>query len=208
MSNEYPSARFWDKLAPKYSKKPVPDESIYQRKLQLTQQYLKPDDVVLEFGCGTGSTALVHSPNVACIDASDISTAMITIARERAEEAGVSNISFCIGQLEDFGYAAQTYDAVLGLNIMHLVEAPELTLNEVHRVLKPGGFFVSSTALLKHEPVFVRWILKVMQLFGRAPHINLMTKDEYLKQVTGAGFEIIEEWMPDKSSIFLITRKT
>ena len=185
----------------------MPDEAIYQRKLQLTQKYLEPDDLVLEFGCGTGSTALVHAPRVKRIDASDISPAMIEIAKQRAEQDKVSNVSFDVGELESFKIEPQSYHAVLGLNIMHLLHNPGETLDEVHKILKTGGVFVSSTALLKHEPAFVRWIVKVMQAVGRAPHINFLTKDEYLKQITDAGFEIVEQWMPDKSSVFLIARK-
>lgn len=207
MSKEQPAARFWDKIAPKYARKPVPDETIYQRKLQLTQKYLEPDDLVLEFGCGTGSTALIHAPRVKRINASDISPAMIEIAKQRAEQDKVSNVSFDVGELESFKIEPQSYDAVLGLNIMHLLHNPGVTLDEVHKVLKTGGVFVSSTALLKHEPAFVRWIVNIMQAVGRAPHINFLTKDEYLKLVTDAGFEIVEQWMPDKSSVFLIACK-
>lgn len=207
MSEKYTAARFWDKLATKYAKKPVPDETIYQRKLQLTQQYLSADDVVLEFGCGTGSTALLHAPKVERIDATDISPAMIAIAQERAQTAKVSNVSFKIGEFEGFKLEPDTYNAVLGLNIMHLIHSPAITLREAHRVLKTDGIFVSSTPLLKNEPIFVRWIIKVMQALGRAPHINFLTKDEYLKLVTDAGFELVQAWMPDKASVFLIAHK-
>lgn len=207
MDRRQSTARFWDKLAAKYAKKPVPDEAIYQRKIQLTQHFLSASDVVLEFGCGTGSTALVHAPKVERIDATDISPAMIAIAKERAQTANVSNISFEVGELEDFKHRPDSYDAVLGLNIMHLVLNPANTLSEVHGILRADGLFISSTPLLKSQPIFVRWIIKLMQALGRAPHINFLTKDEYLKQVTDAGFELVQAWMPDKASVFLIARK-
>ena len=56
------SVKFWDKIADKYSKQPIVDEASYQKKLQITQEYFKPDMEVLEFGCGTGSTAIIHAP--------------------------------------------------------------------------------------------------------------------------------------------------
>ena len=65
--------KFWDKIAERYSKRPVADEESYQRKLQVTRNYFRPDMEVLEFGCGTGSTAIVHAPNVKQIHAIDIS---------------------------------------------------------------------------------------------------------------------------------------
>lgn len=202
------SVRFWDKLATKYAKKPVPDEAIYQRKIQITQQYLSTCDDVLEFGCGTGSTALVHAPKVKQIDATDISPAMIAIAKERAQATNASNISFKTGELHSFALEPASYNVVLGLNIMHLIYNPAETLSEVHRLLKADGLFVSSTPLLKSESLFVRCILKVMQAFGRAPHIHFLSKSEYLTLISDAGFELVQEWMPDKASVFLIVRKS
>ena len=55
------SARFWDRIAERYSKSPVADEAAYQKKLQVTREYFRPDMEVLEIGCGTGSTAIVLS---------------------------------------------------------------------------------------------------------------------------------------------------
>ena len=82
------TSRFWDKLAEKYARQPVADEEAYRTKLRVTQSYLRPDMEVLEFGCGTGSTALVHAPFVRHILAIDFSTKMLEIARGKAEAAG------------------------------------------------------------------------------------------------------------------------
>lgn len=55
-------SKFWDKMAERYSKRPVSDEAAYQKKLQITQEHLHPHMELLEFGCGTGSTAITHAP--------------------------------------------------------------------------------------------------------------------------------------------------
>ena len=78
------SARFWDKIALKYSKQPVRDEAAYRRKLEVTRDYLRRDIQVFEIGCGTGSTAIAHAPHVAHIHSIDISGKMIEIARRKA----------------------------------------------------------------------------------------------------------------------------
>ena len=57
-------SRFWDRVAEGYAKKPVADEAAYQKKLQVTRDYFRPDMEVLEFGCGTGSTAIAHAPSM------------------------------------------------------------------------------------------------------------------------------------------------
>ena len=78
------SAKFWDKIAERYSKQPIADEAAYQKKLKVTQEYFQPDLEVLEFGCGTGSTAIIHAPYVKHIRAIDISSNMIDIAQDKA----------------------------------------------------------------------------------------------------------------------------
>ena len=56
------SSKFWDRIADRYSRRPVADEAAYQKKLEVTRQYFRPEMQVLEFGCGTGSTAIAHAP--------------------------------------------------------------------------------------------------------------------------------------------------
>ena len=70
------SDKFWDKFALRYAKSPVSDKVTYQRKLTETQAYLAPDKHILEFGCGTGTTAIYHAPYVQYVDALDISENM------------------------------------------------------------------------------------------------------------------------------------
>ena len=71
------SISFWDRIAVRYAKNPVSDKAAYQKKLVLTQQYLSADMNVLDFGCGTGSTAIVHAPYVNSYHAIDVSPRMI-----------------------------------------------------------------------------------------------------------------------------------
>lgn len=56
--------KFWDRMANKYARQPIADEAAYQHKLDVTRQHFTPQSKVLEFGCGTGSTALLHAPHV------------------------------------------------------------------------------------------------------------------------------------------------
>lgn len=116
-----PSARFWDRIAERYSRQPVADEAAYQRKLQVTREYLRPDSEVFEFGCGTGSTALAHAPHVRRIHAIDISSRMIEIARGKADRAPAENVTFERSTIEQVEVSDQSFDVVLGLSILHLL---------------------------------------------------------------------------------------
>ncbi len=93
-------SKFWDKVADRYSQKPVADEATYQKKLQVNRDYFQPDMKVFEFGCGTGSTAIVHAPYVKCIRAIDISSRMIEIAQGKADTTKVDNVTFECGAID------------------------------------------------------------------------------------------------------------
>ena len=202
------SPRFWDRIAKRYSKTPVADEASYQKKLQITRSYLRPDMEVLEFGCGTGSTAINHSPYVGNIHAIDISSKMIEIARGKAEEGNVSNVTFEQSTIEDVSVPDQSLDAVLGLSILHLLENKEGAIEKVHRMLKPGGVFVTSTTCLGDSLKFFKLIAPVGKLFGLMPLLKVFTTGELVTSLTDAGFEIDHQWQPGKGkAVFIVAKK-
>ncbi|WP_421841565.1 class I SAM-dependent methyltransferase [Marinobacter algicola] len=201
------SKEFWDKSARRYAKSPVRDEETYRKKLAITQGYFRPDWSVLEFGCGTGSTALVHAPYVKEILATDISGKMLDIATQKARDTGIENVRFQQGTLESLALEAGSFDAVLGLNILHLLENPETAIARVHELLKPGGVFVSSTALVGELMVLWRLLIPAMQAVGLAPFVNRFSRQSLVTMLTNAGFSIDYEWQPGKSSVFLVARK-
>src|SRR5690606_6258119 len=104
---------FWNGLADRYSKSPIADEASYQTKLEVTRGYLRPDMRLLEFGCGTGGTAILHAPHVAHIRAIDFSESMLELARTKAEKAGVDNVSFELGDITTLPMPDEPYDMVL-----------------------------------------------------------------------------------------------
>lgn len=200
--------RFWDRLARRYNEKPVPDEAVYQKKLELTQALLEPHMQVLELGCGTGTTALKHAPWVKHVVATDISGGMLAIAREKAQEQGITNVTFEQRAVEDLQVPTESQDMVLGLSLLHLLENKEATLEQVHRMLKPGGRFVSSTACLGDRMKFFKYLGPIGAFFGLIPRVQVFTISELKASLANAGFELEHEWLPPKSqSVFLIARK-
>lgn len=201
------SKEFWDKSAARYAKSPVRDEETYRKKLAITQEYFRPDWSVLEFGCGTGSTALIHAPYVKEILATDLSGKMLDIATQKARDAGVENVHFQQGTLESLALELESFDAVLGLNILHLLDDPVAAVSRVYDVLKPGGIFVSSTALVGELMVLWRLLIPAMQAVGLAPFVNRFSRQALVSMLVNAGFSIEHEWQPDKSSVFVVARK-
>ncbi len=200
------TARFWDKAAEKYAKRPVADEEVYRRKLALTQKYLTPESDVLEFGCGTGSTALEHAPHVRSILATDLSPNMIEIAKSKAEASGVANVRFEVATLDTLDAAPESFDAVLGLNILHLLDDWPDQILKAHALLKPGGVFVTSTACLADRHNWLRFVLPLARLIGKAPPVEFFTEKRFKSQMAASGFEIIEDWRQGMA-LFLIARK-
>ncbi|CCO48083.1 putative SAM-dependent methyltransferase [Vibrio nigripulchritudo SOn1] len=198
---------FWNKSAPKYAKRKVRDEAVYQKKLAITQDYFDKDWNVLEFGCGTGTTAITHAPFVNHILAIDIAETMLEIARDKAQQAGVENIEFKEGTLASTALEPASFDAVLGLNVMHLMENLEDEVKRVYELLKPNGIFVSSTALIGQLNMLWQLVIPAMQRLNLAPYVNRFTKDELCTILLNAGFSIECEWQPEKDSVFIVARK-
>ncbi|WP_026971324.1 class I SAM-dependent methyltransferase [Aliagarivorans marinus] len=202
--------QFWDKVAEKYSRSPVSDEAAYQKKLKQTQQYMSSHMRVLEFGCGTGTTAIHHAPHVAHIDAIDLSNNMLDIARDKAQQAGVSNITFHQGTLEQFNVESESMGMVLGLSILHLLPNRDATLSEVARILKPGGVFVSSTACLGSSMLrYITWLAPLGKLLNLMPDVYVMTERQLAGELINHGFAIETQWHhgTKNSSVFIIARK-
>ena len=201
------SSKFWDKIADRYSKKPVDDEEAYQKKLQVTREYFRPDMEVMEFGCGTGSTAITHAPYVKHILATDFSSRMIEIAQAKADAAKIDNVTFQQTSIDEMNTPDQTYDAVLGLSILHLLENKERVISKVHKMLKPGGIFVSSTVCIGEGMKWVKLVGPIGKFLGLMPLLRVFSVAELQDSIAKAGFKIDYQWQPRKVSVFIVAKK-
>lgn len=203
-----PSPKFWDRVAKKYARQPVPDQAVYEKKLHVTRDYFRPDMQVLEFGCGTGTTAILHAPFVKHILATDISSKMLEIAEQKAREQQVSNVTFQRATVEDFPAENESFDAILGLSLLHLLENKEAALAKIKRLLKPGGVFVSSTVCLGDTMAFFKIIGPIGHALGFFPLVRVFTKQDLLDSLKNAGFHIDYEWQPGKGkAVFVVAKK-
>lgn len=202
------SAKFWDKIADRYLKQPIADVAAYEKKLQVTQEYFQPGMEVLEIGCGTGSTAIVHAPYVKHIRAIDFSANMIDIAQTRAAAQNIPNITFEQSSIDELDISYQTLDAVLGLSILHLLEDKEAVIAKVFDMLKPGGIFVTSTVCLGDKMAWFKWIAPIGKFLGLFPLVKVFTVQELANSLTDARFKIDHQWQPDKGkAVFMVAKK-
>ena len=199
---------FWNKLADKYSRRPVADEAAYQKKLEVTRKYFQPDMEVLEIGCGTGSAAIAHAPFVGHIRATDLSTRMVEIAKDKAKAAGIDNVTFETLSVDALDVPDASIDAVMAHNILHLLEDKERAIADIHNMLKPGGVFVTSTACIGDMMLPLRLIIPVGRFLRLFPLVKVFSVAELKGSLENAGFEIDYEWQPKKSAAaFIICRK-
>ena len=203
------TSKFWDKLAEGYAKRPVADEESYQKKLQVTRDYLQPHMEVLEFGAGTGSTAIAHAPYVKHIEAIDVSPKMVEIARGKAAANNVENVTFRASSIDEFSAADQSLDAVLGLSILHLLDNKEDVISKVHGMLKPGGVFVSSTICMGDSIVkLIKVVVPIGKFFGLLPVLKVFTAKDLENSFARAGFAIDYQWRPGKGkALFIVAKK-
>ena len=202
------STKFWDKIADRYSKRPISDEAAYQRKLQISRQYFEPEMDVLEFGCGTGGTAILHAPFVKHIRATDISPRMIEIAKERQSKANAGNVTFEVASIETINVPDASLNVVMGMSILHLLDDERAAIAKVYRMLKPGGVFISSTTCLGDHLKIFKYIEPIGRFLGLMPSVNVFTQDHLMRELRGAGFQIEHEWRPGKiAATFVVARK-
>ncbi|MFC1747599.1 class I SAM-dependent methyltransferase [Pseudomonadota bacterium] len=203
------STRFWNRIAKFYSKKPVGDEQSYQKKLAETRKRLSREMNVLEFGCGTGSTALVHAPYVHHYQAIDVSPKMIEIAKNKLSATDIKNLDFKVAALEAYSVASESLDAVLGLSILHLLNNREDVIHQIYTLLKPGGMFISSTPCLGDSMAYFRFISPIGSFLGLMPKVEVFTQQELKNSLEQAGFHIEYTFVPESSKevCFLIVLK-
>lgn len=201
------ATRFWNWNAERYSRQAIADEASYRKKLAITQKYLTPEMRVVEFGCGTGSTAVLHAPKVKTYQAIDVSEKMVEIGRRNAAEAGLSNLEFTVGTLEEAGVPDASSDAVLGLNILHLVPDLDRTIATVARILKPGGHFFSSTICLENLQGKLRLLGLATRVIPFLPTVGSFSVGDLEARLEGAGFAIVERLEQRPGVVFLVAVK-
>lgn len=199
---------FWNAMARGYAKRPISNVPAYEQTLDHVCRYLAPEQRALEVGCGTGSTALRLAPHVATYLGTDFASEMIAIAREKLEGENHSGLSFEQRTVTLEGIADRSHDVVLGFNIYHLVDDLAAALAATHRVLTPGGLFITKTPCLARK-WYLRPIIGAMQLVGKAPPVLYLSPKGLEAAISTAGFDILETafYAANTQNRFIVAKK-
>ena len=183
-------AAFWNNIAERYARKPVENPDAFDRKIEITKSRMTPQSVVLDIGCGTGSLVLRLAPFAAHVHGLDAASEMIRIAKGKAAAQKVANVSFHTGPFDDSFNAFEdaSLDGICAYSLLHLLEDRDAALKRIHRLLKPGGFFVSSTVCLGESRIPYAPLLRAMRWLGKAPLVKVISKRVVEDDVRRAGF--------------------
>jgi 2-polyprenyl-3-methyl-5-hydroxy-6-metoxy-1,4-benzoquinol methylase len=213
-NNRKNAEKFWDKSAGTYDLSEKRFELAHIRTVKNTQKYLDVNDIVLEYGCGTGKKAFELADNVKEIHAIDISAKMIDIAKKGAIERGIKNVDFTHTTIFDAEYQNGFFSVLLAFNILHVVDDNQKVIRRIHNLLKPGGLLISITPCLKEKMVFINkcqlsFYLLLIKI-GLVPDMLTNFKfSEVEDLISNGNFRIIEteEVYHRVSSNFIVAKK-
>jgi putative AdoMet-dependent methyltransferase len=148
---------------------------------------LGPEASVVDLGTGTGAFSLNAAFHYKTVYAVDVSEAMLAYTRQKAEQAGLSNIVFCKGGFLTYKHTDTPVDAVVSSAALH--HLPDMWkwvgLMNVAKMLKPGGKFylfdVVFPTLNDYAATFNSWVKTFSEKVGPefAIEVESHIRDEF-----------------------------
>lgn len=131
---------FFDSVAGRMGRDYVPGKSWKS----LAEAFLRllPPATIADLGAGDGSFALLLAQSAQRVIAVDSSEKMLEVAREQAHRAGITNVDFRMGDMEELPIDAASVDLVFFSQSLHHAAHPDRALREAGRILRPRGRIV------------------------------------------------------------------
>jgi len=138
-SSEVEAKEFFNKVAPEWEemRKNYYDESVRSRIFEM--KILKKSMTVMDLGSGDGYISRSIAGFVKQVIAVDISKEMLKELNKKASQEGVENIRTVESDGRDVPMKDSSIDLIFSNMYLHHIEEPELAINEMFRLLKPGG---------------------------------------------------------------------
>ncbi len=153
---------------------------------------LRPGETVLDLGSGGGIDVLLSAKRVGPTGKAyglDMTDEMLALARENQKKAGVANVEFLKGEIEQIPLPDDSVDVIISNCVINLSADKDRVLAEAFRVLKPGGRLAVSDVVVRGEvPAAIRrsvelWIGCVA---------GALEEHEYRDKLAKAGFGAID----------------
>jgi arsenite methyltransferase len=154
---------------------------------------LHEGQTVLDLGSGGGIDVLLSARRVGPTGRAiglDMTDEMLALARRNAAEAGVANVEFVKGELEDMPLPAGSVDVVISNCVVNLSPDKDAVLRESFRVLRPGGRFAISDVIAQGQPAPPELRADLASWTGCIA--GALEENEYRAKLAAAGFTGIE----------------
>ena len=144
---------------------------------------------VLDVATGGGHTALAFAPHVREVVASDLTPRMLAAAERFIRDQGVTNVSFEQADAEALPFADASFDIVTSRIAPHHFPNPQRFVQEVARVLRPGGLFLLDDNMAPEDPELDAFMNRFEQ--WRDPsHVRASTISEWSGWMAEAGLRV------------------
>ena len=188
--------KFWDKVSNKFDKQSQKNDQTEIRSLEITKQHLNVSDIVLDYGCATGTMAIEIADKVKKIHGIDISRKMIDAAKRKVAERNIENIDYAQSTIFDERYKRESFDVILALNILHFIEDTKKVMTRINELLKPGGLIISVTPCLGEKKSFINILIFLLVFLqtkmGIVPYIRFFRISEFEDSIANGNFQIVE----------------
>jgi arsenite methyltransferase len=153
---------------------------------------LKPGETVLDLGSGGGIDVLLSARRVGPTGKAyglDMTDEMLALAHENQRKAGVNNVEFLKGEIENIPLPDNSVDVIISNCVINLSGDKDRVLREAFRVLKPGGRFAVSDVVVRGEvPAQIR---RNVELWAGCV-AGALEEQEYKGKLGAAGFAAID----------------
>lgn len=192
---------FWSKISGVYDL----IENIYNGKANArTTDYvaslMDKDDKVLECACGTGMFSVKIAPCVNALTATDFADGMLRRAKKKCSK--FSNVLIESGDITALKYEDNSFDKAVAANVIHLLDDPKKAIDELKRVVKPGGTIVIPTYIHFNRSVAADVFNKAGAGFKR--HFDEDTYKEFFRGlgIGNARYKVCEGRMSCDVAVF------
>ena len=143
---------------------------------------------VLDLGCGGGHVSFALAPHVGTVVAYDLSHAMLTAVTAEAAERGIANLTTQQGKAEALPFADASFDFIATrYSAHHWLDVPA-ALDEMRRVLKPGGQ-VMVMDVVAPEDVLCDTFIQTIEMLRDPSHVRDYSVHEWSEMLTRSGLK-------------------
>jgi len=145
-------------------------------------------EFVVDMGSGAGHTALACAPHAGRVVGIDVTPEMVLMASHLAEQRGLSNVEFRVGDVEAMPFETGSVDVVTSrVSAHHYADVPK-ALAEANRILKPGGMLLMVDTVSPEDPLLDTF-LNCIEFLRDPSHARDYKGSEWMRMLDAAGFE-------------------